>query len=60
MAGYDPLFGFDVTQKQTLQKWLAEELAAAGTGGAVTIADVTGLQAALDNLQDQIDALPTP
>ncbi len=60
MVGFDRLFGFDTTQKQTLEKWLAEELAAAGAGGAVAIADVTGLQAALDNLQDQIDALDTP
>lgn len=54
---YDRLFGFDTTQKQTLIKWLAEELAAAGVGGDIAIADVTGLQAALTDLQDQIDAI---
>lgn len=54
---YDRLFGFDTTQKATLIKWLQEELAAAGVGGPIAISDVTGLQAALTDLQDQIDAL---
>lgn len=60
MAGYDRLFGFDTTQKDTLIKWLAAELAAAGVGGAIAIADVTGLQAALDSLDSRVDALENP
>jgi len=54
---YDRLFGFDTTQKATLTKWLKEELAAAGVGGPIDIADVDGLSQALSDLEDQLSAL---
>lgn len=38
MAGYDRLFGFNTTQKETLEKWLEEAVTAAVARATTTTA----------------------
>lgn len=40
MAGYDALFGFDTTQKQTLVNYVADAVAGGG-GGDITASQIT-------------------
>lgn len=71
MAGYDRLFGFDTTQKQTLENYVADEIATQAAGAvpaATTTVNGTVKQSAVQNpaaaadvaaLKTQFDALLT-